>query len=150
MRNALSIFLALSALALSGCLSGSGEGLDEDGRPPDETPPPPPPPPFEATWRAIQDNVFTPICVACHVGAGPPAGLNLEEANSYAMLVGVDSSEQPSIERVAPFDPDNSYIIMKLEGAAGISGGRMPLGGPFLDQATIDVIRQWITDGALP
>ena len=24
----------------------------------------------------------------------------------------------------------------------------MPLGGPYLEQATIDVIRQWITDGA--
>jgi hypothetical protein len=45
-------------------------------------------------------------------------------------------------------DADNSYLIQKLEGAAGISGARMPLGGPFLDQATIDQIKSWITSGA--
>jgi hypothetical protein len=45
-------------------------------------------------------------------------------------------------------DPDNSYLIRKLEGLAGISGSRMPLGGPFLDQATIDQVRSWISNGA--
>ena len=45
-------------------------------------------------------------------------------------------------------DSANSYIVHKLEGAAGISGSRMPLGGPFLDQATIDQVKQWIDDGA--
>ncbi len=150
MRNALSIFLALSALALSGCLSGSGEGLDENGRPPGESggggggggP-------FPATWRAIQDNVFTPLCIACHYGVSPPMGLDLEEADSYAMLVGIDSSEEPTIQRVAPLDPDNSYLIMKLEGTGSLA--QMPADGPpYLDQAEIDVVRQWITDGALP
>jgi len=30
-------------------------------------------------------------------------------------------------------------------------GGRMPANGPpYLQQATVDVIRQWIQDGALP
>lgn len=58
------------------------------------------------------------------------------------------SVEQPSVLRVKPGDPDDSYIIRKLEGAPAISGGRMPLGGPYLPQATIDMIRQWITDGA--
>ena len=77
-------------------------------------------------------------------------GLKLDAANSYAMLVGVDSIEQPDILRVAPFDPDNSYIIMKLEGAAGISGSPMPLNPPPLDPAYIQVIRQWIENGANP
>jgi hypothetical protein len=50
--------------------------------------------------------------------------------------------------RVNPGNPTLSYIIQKLEGSPGISGQRMPFGGPYLDQPTIDVIAQWITDGA--
>ncbi len=65
------------------------------------------------------------------------------------MLVGVPSTEVPSLLRVKPGDPDNSYIIQKLEGHAAV-GGQMPLGGPYLSTATIAFIRQWITDGAQP
>ena len=65
-------------------------------------------------------------------------------------LVNVQSLQvaQVAQDRVAPGDPDNSYLIRKLEGDAGIVGSRMPQGGPFLDQATTDQIRQWIADGA--
>jgi hypothetical protein len=65
------------------------------------------------------------------------------------MLVGVASAEQPAVLRVAPGDPDSSYIIRKLQGTPGISGAQMPADGPpYLPQSTIDVIRQWITNGA--
>jgi methionine-rich copper-binding protein CopC len=47
-------------------------------------------------------------------------------------------------------DPDSSYIIIKLTNGAGIVGSQMPLGENPLPQATIDVIRQWITNGAPP
>lgn len=102
---------------------------------------------LEATFASIQANVFTPICTACHVGASAPQGLRLDEANSYALLVGVASAEQPGVARVAPGNPDASYLIAKLEGTAAV-GNRMPLDGTPLTQAEIDVIRQWITDGA--
>jgi hypothetical protein len=104
---------------------------------------------LQANFTSIQDNVFTPICTACHTGAGAPQGLRLDSANSYALLVGVASQEQPSLQRVAAGDPNNSYLIKKLEGTASV-GGRMPLGGTPLAQADINVIRQWITDGAQP
>jgi hypothetical protein len=32
------------------------------------------------------------------------------------------------MRRVAPGNPDNSYLVRKLEGTAGITGSRMPLG----------------------
>jgi hypothetical protein len=105
--------------------------------------------PLEPTFNSIQANVFTPICEQCHAGAGAPHGLRLDTANSYALLVGVASDEQPSVQRVKPGDPTNSYIIQKLEGRAA-SGERMPAGLPALPQATIDTIKQWITNGALP
>jgi hypothetical protein len=74
---------------------------------------------------------------------------NLTAGNTWAALVNVASVEAPTLKRVLPGDPANSYIIQKLEGAAGIGGARMPLGGPYLDQATIDKVKVWIADGAL-
>jgi methionine-rich copper-binding protein CopC len=106
--------------------------------------------PFTADFQSIQDNVFTPICSPCHSGANAPKGLMLDAAHSYNLLVGVASTEVPSFERVKPSDPDSSYIILKLQDSAGIVGSQMPLGETPLPQATIDVIRQWITNGAPP
>ncbi|MBI3186879.1 MAG: Ig-like domain-containing protein [Gammaproteobacteria bacterium] len=103
---------------------------------------------LQATWRSIQDNVFTPICIVCHSGASAPEGLRLDEANSYAMLVGVTSQQVPTLLRVSPGNANNSYLIQKLEGAAGITGSQMPRGGTPLPQTTIDIIRQWINAGA--
>jgi hypothetical protein len=102
-----------------------------------------------ADFESIQQNVFTPICSKCHIGASAPEGLQLDAAHSYNLLVGVPSVEQSSLERVKPGDPDHSYMVLKIEGAPGINGGQMPLGETPLPQATIDAIRQWITNGAM-
>jgi len=101
----------------------------------------------------IQAQVFTPRCAVCHDGSNPPNGalpgsMNLTAGNSFASLANVASKEQPAVLRVKPGEPANSYLIRKLEGAAGIDGSRMPLGGPFLDQATIDQVKAWIAAGA--
>lgn len=136
----------VSALLVSACGGGNGSGV----APPPQQPPPPPPPPFGANFSEIQANVFDTTCArsGCHLGAGAPQGLVLDAANSFALLVGVASTEVPSVLRVAPGDPNNSYLIQKLEGTAAV-GVQMPFGGTPLDQATIDVIRQWISDGAI-
>ena len=105
--------------------------------------------PLEPNFNSIQANVFDQYCEHCHSGANAPVGLRLDAANSYANLVGVASGERPNLMRVAPGDANNSYIIQKLEGTAGI-GERMPAGLPALPQSDINVIRQWIGDGALP
>ncbi|MFL6604179.1 MAG: Ig-like domain-containing protein [Steroidobacteraceae bacterium] len=139
------IIVALLAAAVTGC-AGNGNGLDANGKP--ITPGSGGSTPLTADFQSIQDNVFTPICTKCHIGAGAPQGLQLDADHSYALLVSVPSSEQSAVLRVAPGDPNNSYIIRKLQGTAGISGGQMPLGGPYLPQSTIDVIKQWITNGA--
>jgi methionine-rich copper-binding protein CopC len=139
------IMVALLAAVATGC-AGNGNGLDANGNP--ITPGSGGGTPLTATFQSIQDNVFTPICTKCHIGSGAPEGLQLDAAHSYSLLVGVASAEQATVLRVSPGSPDNSYIIRKLQGTAGISGGQMPLGGPYLPQSTIDVIRQWITAGA--
>ncbi len=133
---------ALIALAAA-CTAGSGEGLDIAGRPVGEGGAVPPGP----TLEALQANLFNPFCITCHAGAAAPLGLRLDEGNAFNNLVGV-KSRQTGLQRVEPGNPDNSYLVRKLEGGPGIAGSRMPQGGPFLDQATIDRIRQWITEGA--
>jgi methionine-rich copper-binding protein CopC len=134
-----------AATALSGC-AGNGNGLDSNGNP--VTPGSGSSGGLTADFQSIQDNVFTPICTKCHQGASAPEGLQLDASHSYAALVGVASTEQPNVLRVEAGDPDSSYIIRKLQGTPGISGQQMPFGGPYLPQSTIDVIRQWITNGA--
>ena len=139
------IVALLAAAAICGC-AGNGKGLDANGNP--GTSGSGGTTPLTADFQSIQDNVFTPICTKCHIGGGAPEGLQLDAAHSYALLVSVPSAEQPAVLRVAPGDPDSSYMVRKLQGSPGISGGQMPLGGPYLPQSTIDVIRQWVTAGA--
>lgn len=108
--------------------------------------------PPAVTLSDIQAQVFTPSCAGCHSGPTSnvlPSGMNLSSAaDSHAALVGVPSLQVTTFDRVEPGDPDNSYLIRKLEGEPGIMGTRMPQGGPFLPQATVDMIRQWIADDA--
>jgi mono/diheme cytochrome c family protein len=114
-------------------------------------PPPPPPPSTGTTLTQLQNTVFSPICSGCHTGQGTnlPGAMNLtSSAASFAALVNVASQQQPTVLRVSPSSPDASYLVRKLEGTPGITGSRMPLGGPFLDQATLDQVRSWIATGA--
>jgi uncharacterized protein (TIGR03118 family) len=106
-----------------------------------------------ATLTQLQQAVFTPSCSACHDGSQPangalPGAMNLRSGASFGSLVNVASREQPALMRVKPGEPENSYLIHKLEGTQGISGARMPFGGPFLDAATIDQVKSWIASGA--
>jgi len=137
-----------AALLLLGCAAGcagNGQGLDQNGQPISTGGTGGP---ITADFQSIQNNVFTPICSKCHIGGSAPEGLQLDAAHSYNLLVGVPSVEQPSLLRVKPSDPDSSYMVHKIEGLPGITGGQMPLGETPLPQATIDAIRQWITNGA--
>lgn len=139
--------VALSVALLAAC-AGNGDGLDANGRP---LAPGGSTEPLSADFESIQENIFTPICSVCHAGGSAPEGLRLDAADSYHLLVGVPSTEVPTLLRVKPGDPDNSYIIQKLEGHAAV-GAQMPFGcpttQPCLTTDTIAFIRQWITNGA--
>jgi len=130
-------------LILTGCTAGNGEGLDQNGQPI------PINPPADSDFQEIQDTVFSPICAQCHIGTNAPQGLRLDAANSYAMLVNVASAEVPTLLRVNPGNPDQSYIVHKIQGSAAV-GGRMPLNQAALPQDRIDLIRSWIAAGAPP
>jgi hypothetical protein len=106
------------------------------------------------TLTQLQTQIFTPICSGCHNGVGTvlPGVQNLTAGNTFASIVGVASIEQPALQRIKASDPAHSYLIQKIEGAAG---ARMPLGcgappaTACLDQPTIDMVKAWVTQGAL-
>jgi hypothetical protein len=117
-----------------------------------------PTPSLEPTFSSIQHEIFDTTdssgrlaCTGCHtnVGRNPSGGMNLVASLSYANLVGVPSTGKPGAIRVIPGDPENSYIIHKLEGRTTIVGVRMPRGnGPYLTDGQIMVIKRWISIGA--
>jgi hypothetical protein len=114
-----------------------------------------PTPNLAPTFSSIQQEILSstdssgrPACVTCHNG-NPFVPGNFTGANAYANLVNARSFQKPSLLRVAPGDPDNSYMIHKLEGGPNIVGVRMPRGGgPFLTDGQMMVIRRWIAQGA--
>ena len=103
------------------------------------------------TLAQLQADVFGPICSGCHTGPTSgtlPGGMDLSSAAaSFDALVNRPSIQVPGRDRVEPGNPDASYLIDKLEGRPAPGTAQMPLGGS-LPQATIDRIRDWITDGA--
>jgi hypothetical protein len=106
--------------------------------------------PAEPTLAAVQANIFNQSCAlgGCHVGPQAPMDLDLSERNSYAHIVRVRSMQRPDLYRVEPGLPDRSYLVMKVEGAEGIVGARMPLGIPPLTPDQVQLLRQWIVEGA--
>ncbi len=118
-----------------------------------------PTPDLQPTLASIQQEIFEKTdasgraaCTNCHTNAGgrtPLGGLNLLPGVAYDNLVNRPSVGKPGAIRVIPGDPENSYIIHKLEGRPGIVGQRMPrTGGPYLTDGQILVIKRWIQLGA--
>ncbi len=149
----------LAVLAIAGSIAAcdietyseaaaSTQGGTSSNPPPQDPPPQDPPPPgasFGPNFSEIQAGLFTPSCSGCHGGGNPSGGLNLEAANSYANLVGIDSTAAAGTQRVNAGNPDMSYLIQRLEGT---SGALMPPSG-MIPQADIDMVREWITAGAI-
>ena len=93
--------------------------------------------------------VFNTNCISagCHSSGTQSAGLDLTAAKSFGKLVNVPSTQMPSLKRVSPLDPANSYLIRKLEGT-GIIGSRMPRNAAQLSTELIQMFITWIEEGA--
>jgi hypothetical protein len=133
--------VVIMLVILSGCGAGEGDedGDDEGGEG------------VQPTLQSIQTHIFSPICApaGCHVGASAQQGLRLDSVdNSFQDLVGTASTELPSLLRVDPGNPDNSYLVHKIEGRPTIAFAQMPLNQPALSDSQIVAIRTWIQDGA--
>ena len=123
---------------------------------PTETPEPPtmatpmPIPTVEpVTLTQLQSDIFGRYCIACHFGGSAPQGLRLDsEENTFDHTVNIPSNQQPELLLVEPGNPDESYLVHKVEGRDTISGDQMPRFGPPLSNDEIDMIRSWIANGA--
>jgi hypothetical protein len=102
-----------------------------------------------ATFTRVQNEIFTPTCasIGCHDPIGQQSQMVLTAGRAYANTVNVTSVEMPSLMRVKPGDPSNSYLYRKITGA-GITGDRMPQSLPPLSDAQIRLVRDWIRRGA--
>ncbi len=115
-----------------------------------------PSPNLQPTFSSIQRDIFSATdsagraaCTQCHSGATPASGLTLGGATTYNELVNVVSNRKPGAIRVIPGNPDDSYLVQKLEGRSDIVGQRMPrTGGPYLTAGQMSIIRRWIALGA--
>lgn len=132
----LALFVAL------GC-SGDGTGPNGNGNG-NGTP----------TLSGSVQPIFTASCAlsGCHAGASPQEGMNLSSGQAYDDIVNVPSN-QSSLDRVEPGQPDDSYLVHKIQGTqggtVGGTGEQMPLEGCCLSSAQIATIREWIAAGAL-
>jgi hypothetical protein len=105
-------------------------------------------------------------CLTCHIPGGPgvlQGKLNMASSDTaYANLVGAlvaDQTLAPGFLRVKAGSPDSSMLMIKVN--AGYFGNTpklpnntsyysaMPMTGAPLTKAKIDLIKKWITDGAL-
>lgn len=139
-----SLRVAIGLFLLAGvACAGDGTGLDgDDGG--DET-----------TLSGDVQPIFTGNCTfsGCHAGSSPAQGMSLVAGQAFSNVVNVAARELPSMNRVTPNQPDDSYLVHKVQGThldvgVGGSGSRMPLNRSPLSQSDIDLIRAWIQAGA--
>ena len=92
----------------------------------------------------VQSAIFTPSCSlsGCHNGSVSP---NLQTGVAFDNVVGV-SALQSVMPLIDPGNPDNSYLILKMEGSG--SGARMPIGGT-VSTTNLQLIRDWVSNGAV-
>ncbi|RMG94364.1 MAG: hypothetical protein D6705_16400 [Deltaproteobacteria bacterium] len=91
-------------------------------------------------------------------GTCDPLDQNLDlqlDGDGYDDLVDKMSVQNPSMLRVKPGDPENSYLWHKIAGThetvcMGNCGQQMPKGAMPLDDATQQMIYDWIAGGANP
>ena len=101
--------------------------------------------PVIGDFAAVQENIFTPSCAisGCHAGSVTP---DLREGQAFDAIVSQPST-QTGLNLVTPFEPDNSYLMQKVDGTPGISGGAMPPSGQ-LSSSLRSTLRDWIETGA--
>ena len=104
--------------------------------------------PIPPHLSAIETEIFAHNCTlsSCHGAVSPQEGMSLVSP-TQATLIGVPSTEVPDMVRIAPGNPDGSYLLQKISSTTPLDGVRMPPDQP-LPANKIDAIRAWIAAGA--
>jgi hypothetical protein len=105
------------------------------------------------------------VCLGCHVGLTPSAGLNLSDIRLVRDSAAASARCSDALPILTPGDPSRSYLLLKVSNTAACAvgrtscgadatqaacrlGQRMPRGLPPLPDAEIEEIRQWLVAGA--
>lgn len=90
-------------------------------------------------------------CIFCHY-TGSPNPLDLSNPFGPDGLVGVNASSRGDMVRVLPGDPEQSLLILKVRAERPTSdiGAQMPYSYNPLTPSQVEVVRQWIVEGARP
>ncbi len=140
--------------SLIGCAAPAMPTAEASATPSGAAVPTPTPPSGGAGFTTIQATIFNAGCtdLACHSAQVAQGGLVLEGGQSYAALVNAPASNasahQAGLLRVAPHDPDHSFLLIKLTAPGPGEGSPMPLGRTPLPAEQIQLIRDWIAAGA--
>ncbi|MCX6132956.1 MAG: hypothetical protein NTU47_03990 [Ignavibacteriales bacterium] len=131
---ALAAAVVLTTIVLAGCADIGSSSVAPD---PSTTNPP-----LQQGQTVSFANQVSPIfqrygCYGCHGGSG-----GLFVATVAQLVRGGDHGPA-----VVPGKADTSILVRKLS-AASPFGDRMPQGGPFLPDSTLQTIKSWINQGA--
>ena len=118
------------------------------------------------TWQVIQQEIFDKECISCHVAGSPFArqsGLVLTADSAYSQLADVppknDAARADGLLRVGTEGLPSLYKSFLWEKVNAQDqehyyddhpyyGSLMPLGGKFLTNGQLELIRRWIIAGA--
>lgn len=114
-------------------------------------------PPLDPTLDNVFTHVFEPGCAVsgCHAQTSMAGDLDLSSPEAaHAALVDVAASNELAglngWVRVAPGDPDRSFLVRKLERPGPGEGSAMPSATQQLDPYYMALVRDWIAQGAEP
>ena len=118
MRAAALRTIVLGLLVVVGCGGGNGSA------------------PIPSRLAAIEAEVFTPSCTfsSCHGATSPEQDMSLTSP-AWGAIAGVRSTEVSDLLRVAPGDPDGSYLWQKVSSPSPRVGVRMPPDQPLSPSA---------------
>ena len=86
-------------------------------------------------FQSIDENILQPLCVSCHNSASAPKNVDL---SSYKKIIG--NSNYPPL--IYPKRPEQSSLYISL------ANGSMPRNAPKLSNTELQVVYDWIKNGA--
>jgi cytochrome c5 len=127
---------AIENWILAGAPDGDFNSTTGSPNPPAPNPNPVPPnpaePPSVATFTEVQSKILAQSCTRCHSGAHPSGKIDL---SSYESLMARPKT-------VVPGAPNQSLIYTEIE------SGSMPPRGPRIDPQLVQLLNDWIQEGA--
>lgn len=140
-KNLLLVVVCSLALVLGSCgdnSTGTNGGEDGNGGNGGQEEPP------EPTFTNVQE-IFNGSCGGsnCHISS-PQSGVQL---NNYENVMSSEGAQYGELV-VQENDADGSPLVDKIESDNPEFGQRMPPNGSFLSNDEIDLIKEWINEGA--